>query len=254
MARILVVDDVKFISRLLADLLAREGHRVRVADDGVEALEGALADPPDLILLDITLPRMNGLDVARILKSDPATSDVPIMMITSRRDDAAVHTAIEAGVDDFLTKPFDDEALLARVESLLAKRAVEAPGEAGSPGGVSILAPAPGATETAGALESLRTLLNGGEGEAAPRTVVVDLSHLDGVGPAMADVIVAIRESAARAEEAGGVGPRVEVVRPVGTDLCTRLAMARIARVVAVHDDRPAALAAADRSSPSAGG
>ncbi len=261
MASILVVDDVKFISRILAELLARRGHHVRTAADGIEAVETALADPPDLILLDITLPRMNGLDVARTLKTDPTTSGVPIMMITSRRDETAVRAAIEAGVEDFLTKPFDDAELLKRVAVLLGKSSTEdswAPDvgapenetheigtpEAGTPevgalaDGVSIVAPPSSESKAAWAAELHRALEEPEPGLF--QSVVVDLSHLEGIGPEMADVIVAVQEAAGLAEEGRNVTSRLDVVRPGGGDLRTRLAVARIARAVAVHDDREA--------------
>ena len=115
---ILVVDDLPQNVRLLGAVLVPRGYTVVAATSGREALERAASDPPDLILLDIVMPEMDGYEVCRTLRADPATSFLPIVMITASGEQEKV-VAIESGADDFIAKPFDHAELLARVGSLL---------------------------------------------------------------------------------------------------------------------------------------
>jgi len=119
---VLVVDD-DFANRvLLTRLLARAGYEPLAAVDGMSALAAARSDPPDAILLDVGLPDLDGLDVCRGLRSDPATAITPIILVTGRSDPRDVVVGLDAGADDFLTKPFDHAELLARVRSALRLR------------------------------------------------------------------------------------------------------------------------------------
>jgi len=115
---ILVVDDLPQNVRLLEAVLVPRGYTVVAATSGREALERVASDPPDLILLDIVMPEMDGYEVCRTLRADPATSFLPIVMITASGEQEKV-VAIESGADDFIAKPFDHAELLARVGSLL---------------------------------------------------------------------------------------------------------------------------------------
>src|SRR5690606_21205165 len=117
-ARVLVVDDSATYRMLIRARLCAEYYEVTEAGDGEQALELAAADPPDLVLLDLGLPGIDGLEVCRRLKGDAATTHVPVVMLTASdgRDDRV--RGIETGADDFLTKPFDDLALISRVASL----------------------------------------------------------------------------------------------------------------------------------------
>ena len=115
---ILVVDDLPQNVRLLEAGLVPRGYTVVAATSGREALERAASDPPDLILLDIVMPEMDGYEVCRTLRANPATSFLPIVMITASGEQEKV-VAIESGADDFIAKPFDHAELLARVGSLL---------------------------------------------------------------------------------------------------------------------------------------
>ena len=117
-ARILVVDDIPANVRLLEAKLKAEYFEVLTASDGPAALEAAQAQAPDLILLDVMMPGMDGFEVARRLKADPKTRHIPIVMITALTDTSDRVRGLEAGADDFLSKPVNDVALFARVRSL----------------------------------------------------------------------------------------------------------------------------------------
>jgi len=118
-AKILVVDDTPHNVKLLSDLLASRGYEVVTATDGDEALERVKDSRPDLVLLDVMMPRMNGYEACRAIRADPETGILPVVMVTALDPTSERIKGIEAGADDFLTKPINTQELLARVKSLL---------------------------------------------------------------------------------------------------------------------------------------
>jgi two-component system, OmpR family, alkaline phosphatase synthesis response regulator PhoP len=119
---ILIVDDNAQNLELLHAYLEELGCTVRTAADGLEALASIEADQPDLVLLDVMMPRMSGFQACAKIKSNPATRDIPIIMVTALNEVGDVERAVESGADDFLTKPVNKLELLTRVKSLLRVR------------------------------------------------------------------------------------------------------------------------------------
>jgi two-component system phosphate regulon response regulator PhoB len=115
--KILVVDDEEDILELVRYNLVREGYRVVCVTSGEHALKEAKEGSPDLILLDLMLPGLDGLDVCRRLKGDPLTNTIPIIMLTAKGEDADIVTGLELGADDYITKPFSPRVLLARLKA-----------------------------------------------------------------------------------------------------------------------------------------
>ncbi len=119
MAAVLVVDDDPKIRDLLGLYLARDGHQVIFAADGVEAIAAAAQRAPDLVLLDVMLPRIDGLEVCRRLRAE---GDVPILLLTARSGDSDKVIGLDLGADDYVVKPFSPRELMARVRAHLRRR------------------------------------------------------------------------------------------------------------------------------------
>jgi phosphate regulon transcriptional regulator PhoB len=120
MQRVLVVDDEPSIVELVQYNLEREGFQVTVERDGAEALKSARESIPDLIVLDVMLPTMSGLDVCRNLRQ---FTDVPILLLTARKDEVDRVLGLELGADDYVTKPFSPRELVARIKAILRRAA-----------------------------------------------------------------------------------------------------------------------------------
>ncbi|CAN5702977.1 response regulator transcription factor [soil metagenome] len=118
---ILVVDDEPDISALVAYHLARASYRVRTAADGLEAIRAVEAEPPDLIVLDLMLPGMSGLDVLEELRRRDETRDVPVLLLTARRAEEDRIAGLRLGADDYLAKPFSPQELVLRVGAILRR-------------------------------------------------------------------------------------------------------------------------------------
>ena len=118
-ARVLVVDDTPSNVKLLADILAARGYTALTAATGAQALSVIERDAPDLVLLDVMMPGMSGYDVCRTIRQNPATAMLPVVMVTALDPGEERVKGLDAGADDFLTKPIHQAELLARVRSLL---------------------------------------------------------------------------------------------------------------------------------------
>ena len=121
MPKVLVIDDDPVILELLRVNFEIEGFAVVSAGDGKEGLERARRDKPDLILSDIMMPRMDGLELVTQLRGDPKTRAVPVILLSAKAQNAEVKAGLEAGADDYVTKPFDPLELIDRVNALLSK-------------------------------------------------------------------------------------------------------------------------------------
>ncbi len=124
-AHLLVVEDEEDLRELLVYNLAREGFRVTAVDSGEQALVKAGREHPDLVVLDLMLPGMDGLEVCRSLKSHDETAIVPIVMLTAKGEESDIVAGLELGADDYITKPFSPRVLSARIKAVLRRKQAE---------------------------------------------------------------------------------------------------------------------------------
>jgi CheY-like chemotaxis protein len=117
--KILIVDDTETMRLAEQMMLAGEGYDIDVADDGVEALQKISASRPDLMLLDIMMPRMDGIECCRRIKSDERFKDIKIVMVTTKSEYERVKEAFAAGCDDYVTKPIDKSELISKLRDLM---------------------------------------------------------------------------------------------------------------------------------------
>jgi len=120
--KIFIVEDEEDITELLRHNLTRERFEVSAASDGEKALKAIAREMPSLILLDLMLPGIDGLEVCRVLKKDPKTADIPIVMLTAKGEESDIITGLELGADDYITKPFSIKVLAARLRAVLRRR------------------------------------------------------------------------------------------------------------------------------------
>lgn len=121
MSRVLIIEDDRTLVDALAYNLKKEGYEVRIALDGLEGLKRFRSELPDLVLLDLMLPQMSGLDVCRIIRQE---SSVPLIMLTARADEVDKVLGLELGADDYITKPFSVRELMARIKAALRRSAI----------------------------------------------------------------------------------------------------------------------------------
>lgn len=119
MSEVLLVEDSQVQREMISDLLKKNGLKVTVACDGVEALESIQSSSPDLVVLDIVMPRMNGYEVCRRLKSDPKTKHVPVVMCSSKGEEFDRYWGMKQGADAYIAKPFQPVELIGTIKQLL---------------------------------------------------------------------------------------------------------------------------------------
>ncbi|HET6153389.1 MAG TPA: response regulator [Marmoricola sp.] len=123
MARIVIADDDADIRELVVFKLRHAGHEVLPVADGTAAVEACLAKTPDLVILDVMMPGMSGLEAARVLRADESMTGVPIIMLTARAQESDIEQGFEAGADDYVVKPFSPRELALRVGAVLGQEA-----------------------------------------------------------------------------------------------------------------------------------
>ncbi|MDQ6686660.1 MAG: response regulator [Actinomycetota bacterium] len=121
MARIVIADDDADIRELVVFKLRHGGHSVVPVGDGAAAVEACAAEKPDLVILDVMMPGMSGLDAARTLRNDEAMAGLPIIMLTARAQESDIEQGFEAGADDYIVKPFSPRELASRVAAVLSR-------------------------------------------------------------------------------------------------------------------------------------
>jgi CheY-like chemotaxis protein len=121
MAKILIAEDERDIRDLVAFTLRFAGHEVFAASNGEEAVEMAPRVNPDLILMDVRMPRMTGYEACKAMKADPGLKDIPVVFLTARGQDAEIQQGLEVGAEEYLLKPFAPDHLTSRVKTILAK-------------------------------------------------------------------------------------------------------------------------------------
>src|ERR1700754_2225836 len=126
-AHVVVAEDDPKQAELIRRYLEHEGHRVVVVHDGRAALEEARRYPPDLLVLDVMMPRVGGLDVCRVLRAEPRTAALPVLMLTARSAEDDLLLGLDLGADDYMTKPFSPRELTARVRALLRRAGIGSP-------------------------------------------------------------------------------------------------------------------------------
>ncbi|MBI5724163.1 MAG: response regulator transcription factor [Planctomycetes bacterium] len=118
---IIIVEDERDMADLVAARLRREGYKVALTYDGIAGLELIRSQPPDLVLLDIMLPGMDGIDIAKTLRDDPRTAGIPIIMLTAKSEESDIVVGLKFGADDYVTKPFSMSVLTARIDAIFRR-------------------------------------------------------------------------------------------------------------------------------------
>jgi two-component system phosphate regulon response regulator PhoB len=141
-APVLIVEDEPDIAQLIQFHVEREGHATRIAESGARGLELVREQRPTLIILDIMLPDLDGLEVCKKLKREPATADIPIIMVSARGEESDIVVGLELGAEDYVTKPFSPRVLIARIKAALRRRTAEQGGQIALAGGNLVIDPA----------------------------------------------------------------------------------------------------------------
>lgn len=239
MAKILVVDDVRFILEMVASIFRDQGHDVLTAGNGAEALEIARREGPELVLLDIAMPGMDGVEVATRIREDPRTATTPILMVTSQSDKKSIARAAHAGANDYLAKPFEPAVLLSKAAQLLGGfRMNFSVQSVRGVAVVSVLRPDVDQSVTGELEEALKSAAS------VKGAFVLDFSRVTKIDQSAADAV--IRHADERRKE----GRPIRIVQP-GRGIGTRTLAVRLEPHARMHDSREDALADAGATPPS---
>ena len=217
---ILLVEDERDLLELLKYNLDRDGYEVVTAETGEDGLKLVRQSPPDLVLLDLMLPKMDGLEVCRSLKARPETASIPVIMLTAKGEESDVVRGLEMGADDYITKPFSPRILMARIKAVLRRaegeseehRTLEAGGVRIDLDRHEVVADGEAVELTATEFKLL-TLLVSRPARVFTRQQIIDSLH-EGFA-AVTDRSVDVQVVALR-RKLGSVGKRIETVRGVG--------------------------------------
>ena len=237
MARILVVDDVRFISQMLKIMFEEKGHRVTTASNGQEALAKAREEQPDLILTDIAMPEMDGIEVTKLLKADKATKYIPIIIISAKNDKNTIASAYAAGAADFTVKPFNNEELLFKVGELLGGHRMNF--------SIDVIQGIPVVTVLIPefeeiSIEQLRQAIESARGGGG-RPMVLDFTRVRKVPPRMTEIVLNVQQ------ELASQGGRVVVVVP-NRALGMKTVVDQISPLVKIHESIDSAIEDIHRS------
>ena len=219
--KILIVEDEEDVVELVRYNLAKEGYKCVSACNGREGLDMARSIMPDLVLLDLMLPEIDGLEICKKLKNSTETEHIPIIMVTAKSDEADIVTGLELGADDYISKPFSPKVLIARVRAVLRRKSKEVPAESGiirvhdieiDPGRHRVLVGGK-ETELTSTEFSLLHFLAGRPGWVFTRYQIVDGVH--GTDYPVTDRSVDVQVVGLR-KKLGSAGKCIETVRGVG--------------------------------------
>lgn len=219
-ARVLVVEDESDIANLIQFHLLREGYQVEIVSSGRQAIASVERDRPDLVILDIMLPDLDGLEVCRRLKRDPDCQQIPILMVSARGEESDIVVGLELGAEDYVTKPFSPRVLTARVKAVLRRRISEASGLIQIEGGSVVIDPARHTVEVDGkpielTVTQYRLLHFLALRPGFVRTRDQIVSAVRGEGTVLSSRAIDVHVAALR-QRMGEKGDLVETVRGVG--------------------------------------
>ncbi len=139
---VVIVEDERDIAELIQYHVEREGHATLIAENGSDGLKIIRDETPSLVILDIMLPDLDGLEICKKLKREPATADIPIIMVSARGEESDIVVGLELGAEDYVTKPFSPRVLIARIKAALRRRVTDASGQISLAGGDLTIDPA----------------------------------------------------------------------------------------------------------------
>lgn len=218
-SRILIVEDEPDLADLIAFNLQRTGHTPIVARDGVRGLDIAQRERPDLLILDLMLPKLDGIEIARRLRAEPTTASIPIIMLTARAEEGDQLVGLAVGADDYITKPFSMPVLLAKIDAVLRRSDPESNIRVKSVGAIRLNFDTHEAFVDGELMNltitefKLLAALIGADGRVLTRHELI--SRAMGAGVRITDRAIDVHLAAVR-KKLGASGPLIKTVRGVG--------------------------------------